>query len=67
MSKTIEGRTSSLIQKMKIAILKRKIRTMQKASYLNLYQRMELRDILSLLQNPEMQKEMEKRNLISLL
>ena len=67
MPKTIKSTLSILLERVKIFQLKNKIRKMESISYLNLSERMELRDTTSLLQKLEQhQQEMHNTPLFSL-
>ncbi len=61
MHRTIKSTLSILLERVKIFQLKNKIRKMESVSYLNLFERMELRDATSLLQKLE-QHQQEIRN-----
>ena len=58
MSKTIKASVSIMLQKVKIVLLKNKIRKMEHSAYLNLFERMELRDDLILLNQLEENQQM---------
>jgi len=58
MSRPIKASLSIMLQKVKIVLLKNTIRKMESASYLNLYERMELRDKITLLHQLEAQLQM---------
>jgi hypothetical protein len=66
MPKTIKQAFSIIQQRIKILMLKNKIKKMQSFSYLDLYERMELRDAINLLQNLQQQQEFHNRPLLSL-
>lgn len=55
MAKTSKTALSMIIQRVKIVMLKNKIRKMARSSYLDLYERMELRDTVRSLQMLEQQ------------
>lgn len=56
MSKTIKTPLLTIQQKIKIFILKNRIKKMERISYLNLWERMELRDTIKSLQNLQQQR-----------
>ena len=67
MPKTIKSTLLILLERVKISQLKNKIRRMERISYLNLSERMELRDAISLLQTLEQhQQEIHNTPLFSL-
>ena len=56
MPKTLKNSLFIIEQKIKIFMLKAKIKKIERASYLNLWERMELRDALKSLQGLEQQQ-----------
>ncbi|MEP7165159.1 MAG: hypothetical protein ABI741_10705 [Ferruginibacter sp.] len=57
MSKTIKTALFIIQQKVKIIMLKHRIKKMESISYLDLCERMELRDAINLLQSLELQQQ----------
>lgn len=55
MPATISNFLSTIVNRLKIAMLKSEIRKASKASYMSLYERIELRDSINLLHNLEQQ------------
>ena len=66
MSRTIKSALAAIAQRVKIASLKNKIKRMERSSYLNLYERMELRDAASLLNSLEQQQGFHNTTMLSL-
>jgi hypothetical protein len=66
MTKTIKSMLFLPLQRIKIALLKNKIKKMERSDYLNLWDRLELRNTMAILQNLE-QQHMEEVNSPSLL
>ena len=57
MPKTIAFKLTIILQRIKISMLKAKISKMERSSYLDLCERMELKNSISLLQSLEQQQE----------
>ena len=67
MPKTIKASLSLLMERVKITQLRNKIRKMEKNSYLNLFERIELRNATSLLHQLEQhQQEIHNTAMLSL-